>query len=228
MVTQPPDPGEPLAGRPIACSWSGGKDSCLALYRATQAGGVPTALVTMFDASGERSRSHGLRAEVLAGQAERLGLELTVGRAGWSDYEARFKEQLVGLRGRGIVDVVFGDIDLQDHRDWEERVCGEVGLTAHLPLWHEDRRSILDRFWAAGFACRIVAVEAAKLGAEFLGVELTPEVADQLEARGVDACGENGEFHTVVVDGPLFAVPLVLWPGRQVLRRGYLALDFVV
>ncbi len=213
---------------PIACSWSGGKDSCLALHRARSCGARPVALLTMFDAGGERSRSHGLRPEVLAAQAVSLGLPLRLGRASWQSYEMVFKTQLLELVADGVRDVVFGDIDLLPHREWEERVCRETGARAHLPLWLGRRRSLLDEFWAAGFVCRIIAVDGARLGAEVLGEPLTPTLADTFEAHGIDACGENGEFHTVVTAGPGFAHPLELDFGVVVASGGHLAIDAVL
>ncbi len=214
-----------MKGLRVAGSWSGGKDSCLALYRCVGKGAVPVALLTMFDEAGERSRSHGLRPEVLAAQAQRVGIPLLTGRASWQAYESRFKDQLRALRAEGVLDVVFGDIDLPSHREWEERVCSECGMRAHLPLWLADRGAILDEFWAAGFRCRIIAVDAKRLSGGVLGLELTADLAAEFTSRGIDACGENGEFHTIVVDGPLFRRPLDLEFGEIVLSGGYLAID---
>ena len=214
-----------MKGVQVACSWSGGKDSCLALYSVVQLGAVPRTLLTIFDESGERSRSHGLHREVLLAQATSMNLCLRSRRASWETYEPQFQDALQELRKQGIEDVVFGDIDLQPHRDWEERVCAAQSVRAHLPLWKQNRRAVLRRVWAAGIRCRIIAVDAARLSEDILGAELTPKLARDLEAKGIDACGENGEFHTVVVDGPMFAHALELTFGATVLRGGYLAID---
>lgn len=213
-------------GRPAACSWSGGKDSCLALFRAARAGARPAALLTVLDEHGDRTRSHGLRPELIEAQARSMGLPLHTARASWQTYESEFTAALLRLRERhGVHDVVFGDIDLEDHRVWEQKVCARAGVTAHLPLWLADRRAVLDEFWQNGFRCRLVAVDADKLDRDVLGQELTPALADHFEQQGIDACGENGEFHTVVVDGPTFAHPLELEFGEVVERSGYLAID---
>ncbi len=217
-----------IDGLPIAVSWSGGKDSCLALHRAVAAGAAPRALLTVFDEAGQRSRSHGLRPEVLAAQAACLGLPLHIARASWQTYEAAFCEQLAALRDAGIADVVFGDIDLEPHRDWEERVCAASGVRAHLPLWGGERSALLREFWRSGHSCRIVAVDASKLGADVLGAEYTPDLAARFEADGIDACGENGEFHTIAVDGPLFHRPLRLRFGEVVAVGGCLAIDAMI
>lgn len=214
-----------MKGLRIAVSWSGGKDSCLAFHRCLVRGAVPAALLTVFDEPMERSRSHGLRPEVVQAQAECLQVPLRVARASWATYEVAFRAQLAALREDGVHDIVFGDIDLPAHREWEERVCRDAGVRAHLPLWLGDRRQLLDEFWAAGFVCRIVAVDRKHLDASVLGAELTPALVDAFVARGIDACGENGEFHTVVVDGPCFRRPLGLGFGRVVESGGYLAID---
>ena len=210
-----------LNGRHFFCSWSGGKDSCLALYRAHQRGGTPRLLLTMMTGDGSRSRSHGLPPAVLATQAEALDLPLSTGRAGWDDYEAVFLDRLAELRAEGITDGVFGDIDLAPHRQWVEWVCARHGITAHLPLWQETRRDLLAEFIGAGFSATIVAVNDARLPRSFLGRELDWPTVEDLEAAGVDACGEEGEFHTVVTGGPIFAEPLRLAHGEVTSHAGY-------
>lgn len=214
-----------LNGREFFCSWSGGKDSCLALYRAVRRGGAPRRLLTMLTGDGLHSRSHGLPPAVIAAQAAALGIPLVTGRAGWDDYEAVFLARLAELRGEGLGDGVFGDIDLAPHRQWVERVCGRQGISAHLPLWQEERRDLLAEFIGAGFSATIVAISDARLPTSFLGRQLDWQTVAALEAAGVDACGEEGEFHTVVTDGPLFSAPLALRQGAVVGHAGYSFLE---
>jgi diphthine-ammonia ligase len=220
-----PAPSLPSPGVPFAVSWSGGKDSCLALHCAMRGGARPARLLTMMDEGGQRSRSHGLRRDVLEAQARLLGIPLVTGNAGWPDYEAEFSALLRRCRGDGIEDVVFGDIDLEDHRLWEERVCAAAGVRAHLPLWQSARSDLLDEWWQFGFAATIVVVRADVLGPEFLGHELTRALAAEFTARGLDACGENGEFHTLATSGPLFERPLSVRGGDVVTIGGCHALD---
>jgi uncharacterized protein (TIGR00290 family) len=214
-----------LNGREFFCSWSGGKDSCLALYRTVQRGGVPRRLLTMLTGDGMHSRSHGLPPEVIAAQAAALNIPLQTGRAGWDDYEAVFLTRLAELRAEGVGDGVFGDIDLEPHRQWVERVCGRHGIAAHLPLWQEARRDLLAEFIGAGFSATIVAVSDARLPTSFLGRQLDWPTVAALEAAGVDACGEEGEFHTVVTGGPLFSAPLDLKHGQVIGHAGYSFLE---
>ena len=188
-------------------SWSGGKDSMLALHRALGSGWRVEALLAMFDETGERSRSHAIPPALMQAQADSLGLPLVMRRAGWADYEAVFTAQLRAFAAQGLTHGLFGDIDLQPHRDWEEKVCAGAGLQAVLPLWQAPRRALVDELLALGYRARVVCVDRRFLAAEFCGREFDPAfIADLPE--GVDACGENGEFHTFVFDGPRFAHPV--------------------
>jgi uncharacterized protein (TIGR00290 family) len=208
------------AGSTIACSWSGGKDSCLALWRALQAGARLDCLLTMFTEDGERSRSHGLSRAVLEAQAAAIGVPLLSRAAAWDEYEAAMIDLLCEARSRGVSAVVFGDIDIPRHRAWEENVCQQAGLNAVLPLWQQDRLAILDAWWQAGFEARIVVAREGIVERRYLGRVLDRPTAAELAATGVDACGENGEFHTLVTGGPLFREPIRVVLGEQILRSG--------
>jgi uncharacterized protein (TIGR00290 family) len=189
------------------CSSSGGKDSLLALWYARQQGIEPRTLLTMFDETGLRSRSHGVPRAVVERQARALDLQLLAPSAGWTDYEKMFVGALRELRASGHEIAIFGDLDLQAHRDWEERVCRDAGISACLPLWHRDRLHLARESIALGFKAVVVCVDSRHLGDEFCGRAFDESFIADLPA-GVDACGENGEFHTFVYDGPLFARPV--------------------
>lgn len=192
-------------------SWSGGKDSCLAVWRAMQAGLPVRTLLTMFEENGERSRSHGLPRDLLESQAESLGFEWLARAATWQSYEREFIEQLRELKRAGHTHGVFGDIDLTAHREWEEKVCAAAGIVPLLPLWGESRSALVEELWRAGFKSVVVCTDDRYLGADFCGREFDRAFVASLPP-GVDACGENGEFHTFVYDGPMFrrAVPFAL------------------
>ncbi|SCC92162.1 ATP binding protein [Thiomonas sp. X19] len=185
-------------------SWSGGKDSMLALRQARAAGLDVRWLLAMLDESGERLRSHGVPLELMQAQAVALGLELVAPSANWDDYQAVFAAKLRELAGRGALAAVFGDIDLQPHRDWEEQVCAAAGLRAELPLWGRPRSELAREFIALGYSARVVCVDSRHLPDSFCGRLFDTAFIDALPP-GVDACGENGEFHTFVFDGPGFA-----------------------
>ncbi|UTH73903.1 diphthine--ammonia ligase [Chromobacterium sp. IIBBL 290-4] len=216
-----------VSGLRALASWSGGKDSCLALWRAVQAGVQPAILLTMVDESGERSRSHGVRPEVLALQAAALGVPQRLARASWDAYREVFVAQLRQAAGEGVEAAVFGDIDLDSHREWEEQVCAEAGLRAVLPLWQERRERLAREFVDAGFAARIVMVNTALVDEKWLGRVFDHQLIEDMLAEGVDPCGEAGEFHTLVVDGPLFKQPLALRDGAVAKLGEYRALDLL-
>jgi uncharacterized protein (TIGR00290 family) len=212
----------------VACSWSGGKDSCLALWRTVRAGARLDCLLTMFTEDGERSRSHGLSRAVLEAQAAAIGVPLLSRSASWDDYETAMVDLLKEAASRGNATVVFGDIDIPRHRAWEENVCQQAGLNAVLPLWQQDRRAILDEWWTSGFEARIVVARDGVVERRYLGRVLDRATVAELVQTGVDACGENGEYHTVVTAGPLFREPIRIALGEQVLRSGCWFQDLAV
>ncbi len=193
--------------RKAFCSWSGGKDSCLALNRAIKNEFDITHLLTMFDETGERSRSHAVSLEVMRAQAESLGLGLIAPIASWQDYQEVFIRELKKLKSQNVEAAIFGDIDLQAHRDWEEKVCAAAGVEAVLPLWNENRLDLVSEFLASGFRSVVICVNEKYLPKEFCGRVFDEQFIKDLP-EGVDACGENGEFHTFVYDGKLFKSPV--------------------
>jgi len=216
-----------LAGRPFFCSWSGGKDGYLALQRAVQQGGQCAALLCMLEESGTRSRGHGLPIEVLAAQAAALGVPLVTRATTWDSYEQAFTSALHELREIGVEDGVFGDIDLLPHREWVEGVCRRAGLHSHLPLWLEPRQTLINELLASNVRATVVAVDARRLDADFLGRVVDPGLVTDLEAAGVDACGEEGEYHTFVSHAPLFSSPISFAKAETVERDGHWVLAVV-
>jgi uncharacterized protein (TIGR00290 family) len=174
----------------------------------------------MLTEDGCRSRSHGLSVDVLHAQADAIGVPLITAAATWDGYERAFVDLLARARAAGSEAAVFGDIDIARHREWEESVCRHAGLTAELPLWQTDRLSLLDEWWASGFEARIVVAREGLVDRRYLGCVLDRAVSAELTAAGVDACGENGEFHTLVTAGPIFRQPLSIELREQVLRSG--------
>ena len=189
------------------CSWSGGKDSCLALNRARQNGFDVKFLLTMFDETEDRSRSHAVPSALIQAQADALDIKLVTARASWQNYERIFIETLKTFQNQAITHGIFGDIDMQAHRDWEEKVCAAANIEAVLPLWSENRRAMIDEFLAEGFTAVVVCVNEKFLDASFCGRIFDANFVDDLPAS-VDACGENGEFHTFVFDGKSFKNPV--------------------
>ncbi len=189
------------------CSWSGGKDSCLALHLAWESGLRPGRLISMFEEEADRNRSHAVPRRLLEAQADAMGLELVTPRAGWPTYEATFIQALQEARQAGFQHAIFGDIDLVAHREWEEKVCSASDIVPHLPLWDWPREQVVAAIFSMEIQAVCVCVNTSFLPKEFCGRSYDRQFVADLPA-GVDACGENGEFHTFVTWAPRFRHPL--------------------
>jgi uncharacterized protein (TIGR00290 family) len=207
-----------------AISWSGGKDSLAALTRARATCDVVASL-TMVDEQTARSRSHGLRPEVIAAQADRLALDPLLCRCTWPTYEAVFSSALDELASRGITHVVFGDILFEEHRLWAEQMCSRSGLTAVEPLWGSSTEALFEDWVASGADALVVTARATFFDRSWVGRRLDRTMAAEFARRGVDPCGERGEYHTVVTNCPLFRSPVRLHAGRRVQRGGCWTID---
>ena len=203
------------------CSWSGGKDSCYALMQAITLGYSPTVLLNVLNEEGKISRSHGIPSSVLHKQAAAANFPIHLISSSWEEYEKHFTQALSFLKQEyQLTHAIFGDIDLQAHRDWEEKVCANAGLTAVLPLWQQDRKSLVTQMLEAGIETIIVSCNET-MGEQFLGKTITIELVEELESLGIDACGENGEFHTLVLDCPLFSKRINVSVGNKLLHGNY-------
>jgi diphthine-ammonia ligase len=203
------------------CSWSGGKDSCFALLQAIQQSYTPKVLLNVLNEEGKISRSHGIPVAILQAQAKAAGLPLHAISSSWEEYEKHFTTALSTLKEQYQLSyAVFGDIDLQAHRDWEEKVCTNAGLTAVLPLWQQDRRALVNQMLESGIVTQIVSCNET-MGERFIGQLITPALVDELEAMGVDACGENGEYHTLVLNCPLFSERINVTVTEKLLHGNY-------
>jgi diphthine-ammonia ligase len=203
----------------VVVSWTGGKDGCLACYRALQAGYEVSHLLQFRDL--KKNGSHALNPALVSAQAQALGLPLL--QLEFRSYEAAFKNIVRALneRGAGITGAVFGHI--QTHRHLVERICRDLGIELLLPLWGRESGTILHEFMDAGFEAVVVSARAAVLGKEWLGRPLDAAFIRDLQRShpGVDLCGENGEYHTLVTDGPLFQQRIRISRCAPIVRDGY-------
>ncbi len=214
--------------RPTAAiSWSGGKDSCAAYHRVRADFNI-IAAITMFNEDGARSRSHGLRPEIVAAQVERLGLRGIAERCSWGTYDGAFARALASASELGVTHVIFGDILFDEHREWAERLSAGSGLTAVEPLWKRSTTDLYREFLSSGTRARIVTVRESKLDASFLGRDLAEDLLADFVARGVDPCGERGEYHTVVTACPAFSRPLHVRALGLATNSGCVAEDLVL
>ena len=189
--------------------------------QAMRQGYVPKVLLNVLNEEGKISRSHGIPVSVLLAQAAAAQIPLYLVGSSWDEYEKRFILALQELQMKYQVShAIFGDIDLQPHREWEENVCREAGLNAVLPLWQQNRKELVWQMLQSGIEAMIVSCNKV-LGERFLGRIITRELVTELEALNVDVCGENGEFHTLVLHCPLFSKPVRVETGRKLLQTDY-------
>ncbi|EQD76162.1 ATP binding protein [mine drainage metagenome] len=212
------------AREPLVVSFSGGKDSVLALAALRLRHEVRiTRLLTTVTREYHRIAMHGVREVLLDRQAEALGLPLDKiylsAESGQEEYEDRIREQLFRYRAEGIQRVAFGDLFLEDIRAYRERQLAEVGMLGEFPLWGEDTRRLAEQFIDQGFRAIIVCVDTEQLAPDFAGRKFDRDFLSELPA-GVDPAGERGEFHSFVYAGPLFSAPVAFIGGTRVRRRG--------
>ncbi|CAN5697751.1 ATPase [soil metagenome] len=221
-----------MTGRePVALSWSGGKDSAMALLALREAGTHDVVgLLTTVTEGYERIAMHGVRAELLERQATAIGLRVRQVRLPQSPsndvYEAVMGEALRELRDQGVSHVAFGDLFLADIRAYREAQMAVAGIQPLFPVWHRDTSRFVRELLDLGFRAVLVCVDTTLLDSSFAGRMLDEALLDELP-DGVDPCGENGEFHTFVFDGPYFSTPIGFVLGERVTRDGICYQDLV-
>jgi diphthine-ammonia ligase len=208
-----------------AASWSGGKDSCFACWRAISQGLKVSHLLNFINTDSTRAMSHGLDSKLIALQAQAMALPILQQKVTWETYEAGFKAALGELKLKGITGLITGDIYLQEHKDWIDRVCGESGFKAVLPLWEMDGARLMADFIKDGFKAIVVSVKAEFLGKEWLGRQVDGKLVSELNQLKIDVCGEAGEFHTFVYDGPMFRKPIKIGKAVPIARDNHYTLD---
>jgi uncharacterized protein (TIGR00290 family) len=209
-------------------SWSGGKDSLYATMQAMEQGYQPQVLLNVLNEEGAFSRSHRIPKTLLEKQAQLFQKPIHLISASWQDYEREFTAALHTLKKEYHLEyALFGDIDLQAHRDWEENVCTRAGLQAVLPLWQQDRKALVLQMLQSGIQMMIVSCNES-MSERFLGKTLTTELVTELEHLGIDPCGENGEFHTLVTHCPLFQKPMLIQVVQTLKHENYWFADLAL
>ena len=214
---------------PILFCWSGGKDSAMALHTLLQRSDVHiAALLTTVTEGYERISMHGVRRELLERQAQSIGLPLHEVRIPPQCvnpiYESRMEEALGIHLENGVRKVAFGDIFLEDLRAYREKNLARIGMTAIFPIWKRDTRELIRAFHANRFRAIAVCIDSKVLDPSFAGRELDDSFFRDLPTHA-DPCGENGEFHTFVFDGPIFRSPIPVRTGDIVNRDGFMFCD---
>jgi diphthine-ammonia ligase len=216
----------------VACCWSGGKDSCYACWKAIAQGYDMRYLVNFVTSAGfGKNAFHGVKREVVRMQSEATGVPIIQRDTTWERYEQTFREVMTRLREEGIEGLVTGDMDVEEHRTWTENMCSEFGLKALLPLWKIDRDEMLKGFIDDGFETVIVCLKADATDARWLGrtidLGFMAELQDYGRSHSFDICGENGEYHTFVIDGPSFHKHISITPGEKIFSEGYWFQDII-
>jgi diphthine-ammonia ligase len=215
----------------VFVSWSGGKDSCFACYQAAQNGLKPVYLLNMVNVDAKQSWFHGLSPALMKMQAQAIGIPLVQRRTTMAGYETDFKKAVLALKKEGVSGGVFGDIDLAEHREWIEKTCQQVGVTPHLPLWGLPQEQVLSDFIKLGFEAVVLVAKADLFGEDWLGQRVDSSFFSYLsklkQTNDTDFCGEAGEYHTFVINGPLFNQRVEVLQTRKVLREGYWRLEIL-
>ena len=219
------------ATAPFALSWSGGKDSAFALWTLRREGTEPAALITTVTDAFDRISMHGVRRDLLARQAEALGVplvEVVIPPSCVNEiYEARMAEAFAAPPLSEVEEVAFGDLFLEDVRAYREERLTAAGRRGVFPLWGRDTTELAQEFIAAGFQATIVCLDPRVLDSSFAGRRYDERLLAELPPA-VDPCGENGEFHTFVHAGPIFSRPIACEAGeRNIERDGFVFSDLV-
>lgn len=194
----------------VVVSWSGGKDSMMVVHKLSQQPDVEIAgLMSAFRGPKEVIGLHNTPYSLIKAQADALQLPLypvkLSAQAPNEEYEQAHLNCFEELKASGIQEVAFGDIHLEPIKAYRDQLLEKAGMQGNFPLWHADPHKLLDEFLAAGYSSQIIAIDQLTAPRELLGETLKGSIAKELERQGQDPCGENGEYHSFVYDGPLFS-----------------------
>jgi diphthine-ammonia ligase len=208
-------------------SWSGGKDSCFACYQIIRSGKKVTGLLNCISKEHQRVSFHGIDPALIQAQSKLAGIPLLQKETTPDKYEEEFKEGVRALAGtRDIAGMVFGDIYLDEHLHWVEGVCKALGIQALEPLWGKNTEDVLRDFISTGFKAVVISAQSRSIAREWIGRPVDMLFLQYLKTRpNVDICGEKGEYHTLVLGGPLFKGEIEIVASEIVEKDGYRFLD---
>ena len=199
----------------FAISYSCGKDSALALLRMKNSGHEPVCMITTINEEAERSWFHGVDYELMRAVSDGLSIPLIMCLCNGDNYNIEFEKCLLSARNMGAEACVFGDIDIDSHLEWNTNRCEAAQIQCILPLWKESRETVVSETIDSGMKAIIKCVDLSVMDVSFLGETLTHELVRRILDTGADICGENGEYHTLVCDGPVFQHPIEIMLGEK-------------
>jgi uncharacterized protein (TIGR00290 family) len=207
----------------LISSWSGGKDSCLALFKAIQKGYEISILLNFISEEYKRCCFHGVSNELMNIQAEAMQIPIVQKSVpdDMEEYETQFKLAVNELKKRKIQGMVFGDIYLEEHKSWVDRVCNDIEITPIEPLWNLPAEKVVKEFIDIGFKAIVISAKADLFEEDFLGREINYDLISEIKKKNICCCGENGEFHTFVYDGPIFKKKIIINETEKILKEGF-------
>lgn len=214
-----------MDSKKFVMSYSGGKDCMLAMYKKIKEGFTPVALITTIKKDSTDSWTHSINKRLLEEASKSLDIPIIYVECDISEYETEFEKKLLVAKEMGATTVVYGDIDIELHKKWDIDRATNAGLDYELPLWNKDREALVHEFIDSGFKAVIKKVNLENMSEDFLGKVLDKDLVEEIKKTGSDACGENGEYHTFVVDGPIFNNPIDLQILGKTIENGYGILD---
>lgn len=211
-------------GKKVVISFSGGKDSVLSLHKAVSLGYEPITLMTTINKNKGDSWFHDISSDLLKQVSLAINIPLLLVECSGENYENTFEIALKNMKNLGAEACIFGDIDIAHHREWGEIRCKNTGLEAIFPLWQENRETLVKEFIDLGYKAIIKKVNLKNMNVDFLGKTLSHKLLEEIKATGSDVCGENGEYHTFVYDGPIFSKEIPLKNTGDIINENTLVL----
>lgn len=211
-------------GKKVVISFSGGKDSVLSLHKAVSLGYEPIALMTTINKNKGDSWFHDISSDLLKQVSLAINIPLLLVECSGENYENTFEIALKNMKNLGAEACIFSDIDIAHHREWGEIRCKNTGLEAIFPLWQENRETLVKEFIDLGYKAIIKKVNLKNMNVDFLGKTLSHKLLEEIKATGSDVCGENGEYHTFVYDGPIFSKEIPLKNTGDIINENTLVL----
>ncbi|MGL6066693.1 MAG: diphthine--ammonia ligase [Cetobacterium sp.] len=211
--------------RKVVVSFSGGKDSILSLHKVISLGYEPIALITTVNKTKNESWFHDISVEILKQVSLAVNIPLLLVECDGDNYEDYFESALKNMELLGAEACVFGDIDIEHHREWGEQRCKNTNLEALFPLWKHNREELVNEFINLGYKALIKKVNLSNMSVDFLGKTLSTELLEDIKATGSDVCGENGEYHTFVYNGPIFSKEVSLKNNKNTINENTILLE---